>query len=595
MSTSTQQNPQFTFPATGTYTVTFEITTVGGKIKSVEQDIDVFQQSDVSFSYEADCLEVTFTDTSTAPNIVEWTWDFGDYSLRSHVQNPVHTYIEPGLYVVTLTIQTLNLSVATVQDLSVVVGGDIEAFFSFLVDNLDVAFTDESVPTDSTVDSWEWDFGDETSHNTAQNPSHTYAEAGTYLVTLYATNSCGLTDSYSFPVSVVEDEEAEWTHTFDFTEDDWLFTGDEWESGIGWIGQQVLNYVPPGHLCTSVYNDFIERTFTDTTITGASITFQIIGTRNVQCFYELHTKKDTVGTEDITFSNFHTAGEYTQGFSIVDPVEADEIRVGINYGSVTPDFGADCSDAGVHIKSLTLSGTGTNPFNQPNFSYTSDGLDVDFIDESIVIGEITAWEWDFGDTGTSTLQNPSHTYSSPDTYTVSLTITVNGHQKSVSQEITVPQAWTHTFDFTVDNGGWATGYATGAVGSYNSSGWNDADYTPGGSSDGWRAILIRKDAFTSSELLSVRVIGTYTPGTFYTSTFGFVLYFTASGGSPVESILSGSMPSGTFDHTWSGDELGVTSMRVSMFSDLDTSSPYVFNGDILITSIIVTGTGSDPF
>ncbi len=35
----------------------------------------------------------------------------------------------------------------------------------------------------------------------------------------------------------------------------------------------------------------------------------------------------------------------------------------------------------------------------------------------------TAWSWNFGDSNTSTVQNPSHTYSSAGTYTVALTAT----------------------------------------------------------------------------------------------------------------------------------------------------------------------------
>jgi hypothetical protein len=48
-------------------------------------------------------------------------------------------------------------------------------------------------------------------------------------------------------------------------------------------------------------------------------------------------------------------------------------------------------------------------------------LTVNFTDEST--GSITSWEWDFGDGSTNTIQNPSHTYTDPGTYTVTLTVT----------------------------------------------------------------------------------------------------------------------------------------------------------------------------
>jgi hypothetical protein len=48
-------------------------------------------------------------------------------------------------------------------------------------------------------------------------------------------------------------------------------------------------------------------------------------------------------------------------------------------------------------------------------------LTVTFTDQSL--GNVTSWSWDFGDGSTSTMQNPSHTYTDPGTYTVSLTVT----------------------------------------------------------------------------------------------------------------------------------------------------------------------------
>ena len=55
---------------------------------------------------------------------------------------------------------------------------------------LTVNFTDLS---QGTPTSWAWDFGDG-STSTSQNPSHTFTEAGIYVVKLTATNALGATD-----------------------------------------------------------------------------------------------------------------------------------------------------------------------------------------------------------------------------------------------------------------------------------------------------------------------------------------------------------------------------------------------------------------
>ena len=51
-------------------------------------------------------------------------------------------------------------------------------------------------------------------------------------------------------------------------------------------------------------------------------------------------------------------------------------------------------------------------------------LTVNFTDQST--GQITSWSWDFGDSSTSTEQNPTHIYDDYGTYTVSLTVTGPG-------------------------------------------------------------------------------------------------------------------------------------------------------------------------
>ena len=62
-------------------------------------------------------------------------------------------------------------------------------------------------------------------------------------------------------------------------------------------------------------------------------------------------------------------------------------------------------------------------------------LDVQFTDKST--GTVTGWNWDFGDGTTSTEQNPTHTYSTPGTYTVTFTATNEVGSNVKTQTITV--------------------------------------------------------------------------------------------------------------------------------------------------------------
>jgi len=55
-------------------------------------------------------------------------------------------------------------------------------------------------------------------------------------------------------------------------------------------------------------------------------------------------------------------------------------------------------------------------------------LTVHFSDQSA--GQVTAWQWDFGDGNSSSGQNPAHTYGAPGTYDVALTVTGPGGSDS---------------------------------------------------------------------------------------------------------------------------------------------------------------------
>ena len=140
-----------------------------------------------AFSYVGALLQVTFTDLSTDSDgsVVAWSWDFGDGSPLSTLQNPVYTYAASGTYNVTLNAtDDLGDSAQTAQNVTI----DLPptADFSSAVADLDVQFTDLSTD-DGSLTAWSWDFGDGNA-SALQSPAHSYAAAGTYDVTLTVTD-----------------------------------------------------------------------------------------------------------------------------------------------------------------------------------------------------------------------------------------------------------------------------------------------------------------------------------------------------------------------------------------------------------------------
>ncbi|MBU1319037.1 MAG: S8 family serine peptidase [candidate division Zixibacteria bacterium] len=85
-------------------------------------------------------------------------------------------------------------------------------------------------------------------------------------------------------------------------------------------------------------------------------------------------------------------------------------------------FGYGLVDANAALQSLTPTPPVANFSGSPTSGTVP--LTVNFTDLST--GSVTSWSWTFGDGGTSTAQNPSHQYTSANTYTVSLTVTGPG-------------------------------------------------------------------------------------------------------------------------------------------------------------------------
>jgi Subtilase family/PKD domain len=90
------------------------------------------------------------------------------------------------------------------------------------------------------------------------------------------------------------------------------------------------------------------------------------------------------------------------------------------------------------INALTaLSGLPIAKFS-PDKTAGNVPLTVNFTD--LTVGSPTAWDWSFGDAGTSTLQNPSHLYSAAGVYDVSL-LANTGHGLGLAEEHLLDYIW----------------------------------------------------------------------------------------------------------------------------------------------------------
>lgn len=138
------------------------------------------------FTFVANGLAVTFTDGSTG-SPTKWSWDFGD-GATSVERNPVHLYSLANTYTVKLDVENEGGKSSRSKFVSLTTGPPVAAAFDYEQDpndSMKLQFFDRSTgdPT-----SWSWTFGDDTT-SSARNPAHTFASAGTFTVTLVASNA----------------------------------------------------------------------------------------------------------------------------------------------------------------------------------------------------------------------------------------------------------------------------------------------------------------------------------------------------------------------------------------------------------------------
>src|SRR5882672_413611 len=465
--TSTARSPSHTYVDPGSYTVSLTVTTSAGqdtqtRTSYVSASSPIFPTALFSASSTSGPapLMVQFTDQSTSGSspITSWSWSFGDGG-ASTAQSPSHTYMAAGTYTVSLTVTSASGSDAEVKSGYITVFVPPAADFSGSPRSgsapLVVQFTDQSTPGSSPITSWFWSFGDG-STSTAQNPSYMYTAAGNYTVSLRVTTSAGQNTqtktSYVAVASPVPPA-AQFSGSptsgaaplmVQFTDQStsggspitsWL-----WSFGDGSTStaqNPSYMYTVPGSYTVSLTvqsasgSDTHTRTSYIVVSSPAAPTAQFSGTpTSGQAPLSVQfTDQSTAGSSPIT------SWSWTFGDGGTSTAQSPS-HTYTSAGSYTVRL-IVASSAGIDTLSRAgYIGVFVNPTAEFSGTPTSGlaPLIVQFTDLSTAgSSPITSRSWSFGDGGTSTAQNPSHTYTAAGSYTVRLIVSSSAGSDTLSR------------------------------------------------------------------------------------------------------------------------------------------------------------------
>ncbi len=439
--TGTGANPAHTYSTAGNYTVQVIITTASGCTDTATVPNAIILGTKPVAGFTANprdvCakIPVNFTDQSTG-TITQWLWSFGDGSTSTD-QNPIHEYQDTGYFDVQLIVWNNGCPDTLTFTDYIHVKPPIASFAqTFLCGNpWQRTFTDQSIGADQ----WTWNFGDGTT-STQQNPVHTYADTGTYTITLTVFNISTGCDHVTTQTIKIVNEKANF-----YASDTIICKG------------TPVNFTPVGNVPANVAA-YMWDFGNGSAGTGNPIqhTYRVAGTYNVQLIItDIAGCSDTLlkplyirvdgPTADfastVPGSCLNSAVSFTDGSAgdgthpiqtwiwnygdgqadtlTAPPFQHTYLGPGIYTVSLKVIDSKGCADSVIKASVLTISKP-VAAFASPD-TVSCPNKPINFISQST--GPGLTYLWDFGDGNTSTTDNPVHSYIADGNYKVKLTIT----------------------------------------------------------------------------------------------------------------------------------------------------------------------------
>lgn len=454
---SVDPNPTYTYTNGGPFNVTLTITTEHGCVHTITKPVQVWPKPTVTFGFTSPSCSgtaVTFTDLTTTSHgfVTARNWDFGDGNTGSSTTATIsHTYTSGGPFPVTLTVTTsdnctsLNTLIVQIQY------NPISGFqWSPITCAMNpVQFTDYSQQNGGgQITQWLWNFNDPGSGgnntSTQKNPTHSFSAAGSYVVHLKVTNTSGCYKDSSAQITIDANPTADFTSTSVCKGSPTVFTDNTsggtivtwlWTFGDG----GTSNVQNPSY--TYANAGTYPVTLTAKTAGGCegvvakSVT--IYGAPVAQFSFSSPTcSNDSVQFTDLSTTAHGSIETWLWDFDdgntqpISWPANPNVKHKYTNGGSFNVKLTITTSDQCEAIVILPVTVESKPVANFSNDPGTCAGMENQFNDLSQANGgtPIVAWLWDFGDptsgsNNTSTLKNPTHSFTAAGPFSVKLQVT----------------------------------------------------------------------------------------------------------------------------------------------------------------------------
>lgn len=293
-----------------------------------------------------------------------------------------------------------------------------------------------------TSGTYTWNFGGGNTNTTSINPSFTYTNPGTYTVSLVVrdTSSCNKIDSSFTYITVYPKVTVSATATLVACSDTVKYNGNAVTSGTITTFQWSFS---GGTVPTSTLTNPI-----NTYSAAGTYTAQLLGVNNFGC-------RDSISVP-ITIFNIvpsvsgnticaGTSGTLSAGggtsyqWQPASSLNNSTLATPVANPTTTTIYSVTITNTVTGcVKTLTTQLT-VNPKPTANFTYTINpcGGGVQFTDQSV--SNINSWFWNFGNTQTSTSQNPYMFYNYGGNFNVSLMATNNfGCSDTIVKPLSVP-------------------------------------------------------------------------------------------------------------------------------------------------------------